>query len=43
VEEFTSLLEVLAYTPKAAAHYGAIRSALEKAGRPRFASIRETT
>jgi tRNA(fMet)-specific endonuclease VapC len=34
VEEFASLLEVLPYTPKASQHYGAIRSALEKAGRP---------
>ncbi len=34
VEEFASLLEVLPYSAKASAHYGAIRSALEKAGRP---------
>ena len=34
VEEFASLLEVLPYSAKAAAHYGAIRAALEKAGRP---------
>jgi tRNA(fMet)-specific endonuclease VapC len=34
VEEFASLLEVLPYTAKASMHYGAIRSALEKAGRP---------
>jgi tRNA(fMet)-specific endonuclease VapC len=34
VEEFSSLLEVLPYTPKASQHYGAIRSELEKAGRP---------
>ncbi|MEI6026376.1 MAG: PIN domain-containing protein [Betaproteobacteria bacterium] len=34
VEEFASLLEVLPYTAKATQHYGAIRSALEKAGRP---------
>jgi len=33
VEEFASLLEVLPYTAKASLHYGAIRSALEKAGR----------
>ena len=33
VEEFASLLEVLAYTAKASQHYGAIRSALEKVGR----------
>ena len=34
VEEFASLLEVLPYTAKASQHYGAIRTALEKAGRP---------
>lgn len=34
VEEFASLIEVLPYTPKASAHYGAIRAALEKLGRP---------
>lgn len=34
VEEFASLLEVLPYTAKASLHYGAIRTALEKAGRP---------
>ena len=34
VEEFASLLEVLPYSAKASQHYGAIRSALEKAGRP---------
>jgi len=34
VEEFASLLEVLPYTAKASLHYGAIRSSLEKAGRP---------
>lgn len=34
VEEFASLLQVLPYTVKASQHYGAIRSALEKAGRP---------
>ena len=34
VEEFASLLEVLPYTAKASQHYGAIRSALEKAGLP---------
>lgn len=33
-EEFSSLLEVLPYTAKASAHYGSIRSALEKAGQP---------
>jgi tRNA(fMet)-specific endonuclease VapC len=34
VEEFASLLDVLPYSAKAAAHYGAIRAALEKAGQP---------
>ena len=34
VEEFASLLEVLPYAAKASAHHDAIRSALEKAGRP---------
>ncbi len=34
VEEFASLLDVLPYTAKAAQHYGAIRSELEKSGRP---------
>lgn len=34
VEEFASLLEVLPYTAKASQHCGAIRSALEKVGRP---------
>ncbi len=34
VEEFASLLQVLPYTAKVSLHYGAIRSALEKAGRP---------
>ena len=34
VEEFASLLEVLPYTAKASQHYGAIRFALEKSGRP---------
>jgi tRNA(fMet)-specific endonuclease VapC len=34
IEEFSSLLEVLPYTAKASAHYGSIRSALEKAGQP---------
>lgn len=34
VEEFASLIEVLPYTPKASAHYGAILAALEKLGRP---------
>ncbi len=34
VEEFSSLLEVLPYTSRASQHHGAIRAALEKAGRP---------
>ena len=34
VEDFCSRLAVLSYTAKAAAHYGAIRAALEAAGRP---------
>jgi tRNA(fMet)-specific endonuclease VapC len=34
VEEFASLMEVLPYAAKASQHYGAIRSSLEKAGRP---------
>jgi tRNA(fMet)-specific endonuclease VapC len=34
VEEFASLLEVLAYSAKASQHYGAIRAALERTGRP---------
>ena len=32
VEDFCTRLEVLAYGPKAAQHYGSIRSALEKRG-----------
>lgn len=32
IEDFTSRLEVLAYTPKVAQHYGSIRAALEKKG-----------
>jgi len=32
VEDFCSRLEVLPYGPKAAQHYGSIRSALEKVG-----------
>ena len=34
VEDFCSRLAVLPYTAKAAAHYGAVRAALEAAGRP---------
>lgn len=34
VEEFASLLEVLPYSAKASQHYGAIRAALERSGRP---------
>ncbi len=34
VEDFCCRLEVLPYTPKAAQHYGSIRSVLEKVGQP---------
>lgn len=34
VEDFCSRLEVLPYGPKAAQHYGQIRTALERAGTP---------
>jgi len=34
VEDFCSRLETLTYTPKAAQHYGSIRTALEKIGQP---------
>jgi tRNA(fMet)-specific endonuclease VapC len=34
IEDFTSRLEILAYGPKAAAHYGGIRAQLEKQGTP---------
>ena len=34
IEDFCSRLEVVPYGPKAAQHYGAIRSALEKLGQP---------
>ena len=34
VEEFASLVQVLAYGTKASQHYGAMRSQLEKAGQP---------
>lgn len=34
IEDFCSRVEVLAYTAKAAQHYGAIRSGLEKMGQP---------
>lgn len=34
VEDFASRLEVLPYGPKAAAHYGSIRAALEKISQP---------
>jgi len=34
VEDFCSRLEVLPYGPKAAQHYGGIRTALEKRGQP---------
>ena len=33
IEDFTSRLEVLAYGPKAAQHYGSVRAALEKKGK----------
>lgn len=33
IDDFTSRLEILPYTPKAAQHYGSIRAALEKNGR----------
>jgi tRNA(fMet)-specific endonuclease VapC len=34
IEHFTARLEVLAFGPKAAAHYGQIRAELERAGTP---------
>ena len=34
VEDFCSRLEVLAYGPKAAQHYGSIRASLEKIEQP---------
>jgi tRNA(fMet)-specific endonuclease VapC len=34
VEEFASLVQVLAYGTKASQHYGAIRSQLERVGQP---------
>jgi len=34
IDDFTSRLEVLPYGPKAAQHYGSIRAALEKGGKP---------
>ena len=34
VEDFASRLDVLPYTARASQHYGAIRAALERAGRP---------
>ena len=34
VEDFCTRLEVLSYGPKAALHYGSIRSALERQGQP---------
>jgi len=34
VEDFCTRLEVLSYGPKAAQHYGSIRSALERQGQP---------
>jgi tRNA(fMet)-specific endonuclease VapC len=34
IEDFCSRLSVLPYPPEAAQHYGSIRAALERAGRP---------
>ena len=34
VEDFCSRLQVLPYTPKAAQHYGSIRTSLERIGQP---------
>lgn len=34
IDDFTSRLEVLPYTPKAAQHYGSIRAALKRNGEP---------
>ena len=34
IEEFSSLIDVLPYTVKASAHYGSIRSVLERVGQP---------
>jgi len=34
IEQFAARLEVLAFSPKAAAHNGQIRAELERAGRP---------
>lgn len=34
IEDFCSRLDVLAYGPKAAQHYGAIRASLERGGTP---------
>lgn len=34
VEHFAARLEVLAFSPKAAAHYGQMRAELERAGKP---------
>ena len=34
IEHFTARLEVLAFSPKAAVHYGQIRADLERAGTP---------
>lgn len=33
-EQFTARLDVLPFSPKAATHYGQIRAALERAGKP---------
>jgi tRNA(fMet)-specific endonuclease VapC len=34
IEQFSARLEVLPFSAKAAAHYGEVRAALEKAGKP---------
>jgi tRNA(fMet)-specific endonuclease VapC len=34
IEEFSSLIDVLPYSVKASAHYGSIRSVLERVGQP---------
>jgi tRNA(fMet)-specific endonuclease VapC len=34
IEQFSARLEVLPFSPKAAAHYGQIRARLEREGRP---------
>ena len=34
IQQFTARLEVLPFSPKAAAHYGQVRAELERVGRP---------